>query len=1366
MRRRSDDPAYSRPYVGRGNILRDRRELDRALAEYGYALQLDPDNTRAYYGRAQAWSAKGEARKAAADFDQVLRLDPKAPSVYHARGQIWLDLKDYQRAISDFDRAIALDPRVPLYFQTRGWTQFIVGDADRALVDLDEAIRLDPKDAHAYFQRANVLSSRSQIDRAIADFGEAIRLVSNAPMGAFYRYHRGLAFVRKGDHGRAILDYDVAIDLDAEARRQDPTHVNCCFGRANLLFVVRGQARHARREYDLALANFDEAARLVPDDTAALIHRGNAWSAKQEHDRAIADYSDAIRIDAKNAVAYVGRGNVWHAKKRYDPAIRDYDEAIRINPKDLVALNNRGDSFAAAGNIENAVSDYRAALSQDPAGGHSRLGRLYSNQGRFADAEAEYQQALVAREKTVGSIHPQVADDIENLAWVASSLGRYGNAARLHERAVELRELLEGKDHPSVALSLAFLGAAYVFQSRYSEADVAYQRALAIVERNAQADDGSLARIYFGLGNLQFAQRHYSEAESAYERSLSLFEKQLNPDQMSLASALTGLGNARWLAGKYAESAQVHERALAIYERTVGPRHPWVALVLESLALSYRALDKYDEAEGLLKRSLAIREDRFDPDNLNVAHGQHSLADVYRLQGKFQEAKKLYARVLAIREQALGPDHPDTAQTLQNLADAYRGENNYAEAETLYNRSLAIRERRGGRPDVGTAWTLINLALMNRLQKRYDKAQELYERALAIEEETLGTSHPDFAYLLDDLAILHRAIGNVDQALAFSRRASASIVAHAAEQSFASARNEGRGGLIDQNRFYFVRHVFNVAAAADKGLEPETTLGEEAFEIAQWANHSSAAAAVQQLGARFASGNDALSSLVRQSQDLSAFWRGRNQTLVKALSEPTDERQEKLIEGIRVEIADAEGKLTDIARQLENEFPDYVSLARPKPLAIREAQRLLGADDALVFFLTGDSSGFVFALTQEHFEWKPIQLGTEALRDKIADFRRGLDVDAIDLIYDRIEGARGDELFDLDIANALYDDLLGPVEALIKEKSRLIVVPSGALTALPFHLLVTEPPSEAVPEHLSDYRDAAWLIKRQAVTVLPSVAGLKTLRAIARKDHGGKPLVGFGDPVFDRNELTVANLRRPGSRGNIRGYADFWKGAGIDRTELSLLPRLPETADELRTVAMRLGASASDIHLRTDASEYAVKHLPLANYRIVYFATHGLVAGDVEGLAEPALVLSMPATATTVDDGLLTASEAAQLKLNADWVVLSACNTIAGDKPGAEALSGLARAFFYAGARALLVSHWAVDSSAATSLTTTTFEILEDNPKLGHAEALRRAMLAYMNDTSVPRRAYPAIWAPFVVIGEGAPKHETGREDDHAVQAR
>jgi CHAT domain-containing protein len=142
-------------------------------------------------------------------------------------------------------------------------------------------------------------------------------------------------------------------------------------------------------------------------------------------------------------------------------------------------------------------------------------------------------------------------------------------------------------------------------------------------------------------------------------------------------------------------------------------------------------------------------------------------------------------------------------------------------------------------------------------------------------------------------------------------------------------------------------------------------------------------------------------------------------------------------------------------------------------------------------------------------------------------------------------------------------------------------------------------------------------------------------------------------------------------------------------------------------VAASVGAKKTDLKLGDAATETAVKQARLDQFRIIYFATHALVAGEVEQYAkikaEPALALSLPDIPTTLDDGLLTASEVAELKLDADMVVLSACNTASGDKPGAEALSGLARAFFYAGARSLIVSHWPVDSAAAVKLMTSTF---------------------------------------------------------------
>jgi hypothetical protein len=337
------------------------------------------------------------------------------------------------------------------------------------------------------------------------------------------------------------------------------------------------------------------------------------------------------------------------------------------------------------------------------------------------------------------------------------------------------------------------------------------------------------------------------------------------------------------------------------------------------------------------------------------------------------------------------------------------------------------------------------------------------------------------------------------------------------------------------------------------------------------------------------------------------------------------------------------------------EFPDYAALSNPQPMVVKDIQALLSEDEVLLLYATGDKESYVFAVTRQSAAWKPIALGTAALSEEVAPFRRGLDVE---VLRQSPEGGKP-VLFDLGVANELYVSLIGPVDSLIKDARHVLVVLSGPLTSLPFHLLVTEKPPKAIPElkDMGSYREAAWLLKRQAVSVLPALASLKALRRVASQETGAKPMVGFGDPVFDPAERAGALAERRGQTriAVTRGYGDFWQGAGIDRAKLGrYLPPLLGTADELKAVAGGPGAAAGDIHLGEDASEATAKRMALADYRVVYFATHGLVARDVAGLGEPSLALTLPKQPTELDDGLLTASEVAQLKLNADWVALSA----------------------------------------------------------------------------------------------------------------
>jgi CHAT domain-containing protein len=274
-------------------------------------------------------------------------------------------------------------------------------------------------------------------------------------------------------------------------------------------------------------------------------------------------------------------------------------------------------------------------------------------------------------------------------------------------------------------------------------------------------------------------------------------------------------------------------------------------------------------------------------------------------------------------------------------------------------------------------------------------------------------------------------------------------------------------------------------------------------------------------------------------------------------------------------------------------------------------------------------------------------------------------------------------------------------------------------------------------------RATPWLLRSKAIALLPAVTSLRTLRQLRPqlRTTAADPLLAFADPDFGGEGSGT-------SQRSVRGFSAYFRDGRPLREALMTLPRLPNTRIEGRALALALGASPDAVLLGKAASKEQLlarnRDGRLARVRVLEFATHGLVIGDASGLGEPALALAVGERA---EDGLLLASEAAGLHLNADWVLLSACNTASPDASEAEGLSGLARAFFYAGSRALLVSHWRVYDNIAAQLVPAILAAQRAHPGLSRADALRRASLAILDDP-VLNAADPAAWAPFTLVGE------------------
>jgi CHAT domain-containing protein/Flp pilus assembly protein TadD len=658
-----------------------------------------------------------------------------------------------------------------------------------------------------------------------------------------------------------------------------------------------------------------------------------------------------------------------------------------------------------------------------------------------------------------------------------------------------------------------------------------------------------------------------------------------------------------------------------------------------------------------------------------------------------------------IHEKALGRDHPGIGLSLNNLAGLYVRQGRCADAEPLYQRSLAIREKALGRDHPDVAQSLNNLAELYRRQGRYADAEPLYQRSLAIYEKVLGRDHPDVANLLHNLAYLYNMQTRSADALPIIRR------------------------LISQGtRDKTVAFPALFASQAQNLVSPAQSLA-NGYEIVQRTSSSASAAAVSKLAARFVAGNGELAHLVRKDQDLTAEGEALDKTVIAFVSKPSAQRSATAEGQVRSRIDEVKAERANLLQIFNDRFPEYLALSKPQPVSLSETQALLADDEALLVF-DFDVKSYAWIVTADGADWTELKISARDLDEQVRSLRTWLNDPR--------------KRFDPALGYKIYQETFGAFADKIASKKRLSVVTNGALTSLPPQLLITTDPSG------KSLKEMDWVIRSHAVTVLPSVASLKILRSGSQSSSDRKPLIDFAVTVFSKAERTQQRA--------MRSITSFYRGQQLDVAGIGeYLPQLPGTRREAQQIAEDLKAAAADIRLGLAATETAVKEAKLDQYRIVYFATHGLVAGDLEMFAkdkaEPALALSIPEKPTDLDDGLLTASEIAQLKLDADWAVLSACNTAAEDKPGAEALSGLARAFFYAGARSLIVSHWSVSDEATARLMIGTFRASSRDPRLSHAEALRESMLAMIDAARSDAEADPRLWAPFVVVGEPAKPH-------------
>lgn len=1001
-------------------------------------------------------------------------------------------------------------------------------------------------------------------------------------------------------------------------------------------------------------------------------------------------------------------------------------------------------------------------------------GRIEAAQAKrdWAQVVSLGKEALAAEEAELGPDHIETAGTRKLIAKALIELNRYGEAEQLLLQALPIFEKDLGDDDDEAVDAANSLATAIEAQGRFADASRIHDLTLKIVQQRYGSRHKNTAKAINNLAYNLARQGKFREAQTRYDTALALARSTMDEEDADLALIQTNVAANMTARGQYLRAEPLYEQALAIRSALLGPDHPDVATSYNGLAFNLSAQGRHEEAAPLYARALAIRE-KAGMNDSRTATGFNNVAHNLNVRGRPLEAAPLYAKALSIWRGLYGEQHRLTAIGISNVAANLEAQGKFAEAQPLFAQALAIRQRilSPNDPDLATAW--FKIAHNLRLQNKLDQAEEGYRRAIAIRRQSLGNLHPELALALAEQAELALRQGPSKTGDAIARAREAASIARKRREQRLTGESAGDGDDAqalarvqgaDLNRADPLARTFGtlVEALWARGeAGGDAALRSEAFEAAQDLETSVAALTMAQTAARTAAGTGPLTQAVREQQDLSARAFELDKRLLSALGAGDQTEPTRL----RAQIATVAELLSQADARLRREFPDYAELVQPRALPAAATQSRLAADEGLLFLAPVGDDIFAFGLSRERLVWNRAAGGAAEATRIVRNLRCQIDPqtcgkDGNDEILDA--GAKPNSRFLLDgyqaynraAAHKLYKDLIAPVEGAFSGKARLYVVAAGAMGALPLGVLVTDPPDPA--EDGADPKVMAatpWFADRYALIALPSVSVLRALKRVPAATADRISFLGYGAPVLEG--------KKPGARANAMAARLFKSvdegGAALaDPAALRALDPLPGTARELSAMAETLDAVPGSVTTGPAATESAVRADPrLARARIVAFATHGVLPQEVSGIEEPGLVMTPPSQASGGDDGLLAASEVARLSLAADWVLLSACNTAAGDgTPGADSLSSLARAFLYAGASALLASHWRVSDEATARLTV---EALAGRAKSGlsRAEALQRAMKAIRTgkraDGSAVERwddswSHPSAWGAFTVI--------------------
>jgi len=996
--------------------------------------------------------------------------------------------------------------------------------------------------------------------------------------------------------------------------------------------------------------------------------------------------------------------------------------AIPNLPRSIQPGYREGQELAKAGKLTEAAERWRAIADQvqAPASSWLRVWLLsYAAQSladgrQWKQADDFYQEAIAQAEEAGPAVTAQL---FEEWAKTLESQTKWADAEKYYLKALAQWQKL-GTETMSLAFSLCNLGQVSWKAGDLSGAEEYYRRALTIQEKLAPNSLYVISSLN-SLGAISDQKGDTANAEEYFRQGLAIARGKLFSGRDYSAAFLINLGTIAHARGDLLHAEELDRQALAINEKLAPGTHSF-AIVLGNLGRIARDRGDLDKAEHYHKEALAILE-KLAPNSLWVANALGNLGDIALDHGDLANAEKYQRQAMAIRER-LAPG-PGTAASLSHLAKIAYTRGDYTQAEAYYQQTRAIYEAMA--PESSRMAYVINrLGDVAYRQGELEKAEQYYRSALAMQEKLLLESKEHAG----TLAALARIMRQKQQSAAAAQYYEQALHVLESETARLGGSEEDRSRFRARYSDYYTEY----AELLITEKQPEL-----AFKVLERLRARTLLEMLTEGRIDIHQGVDAaLAEKERSVRDSIRAKLNRRERLVDG------QHTEEQIATLDAQTAQLLAQLDDVQAQIKKTSPDYAALTQPQPLSVKLVQsELLDADTTLLEYSLGEKRSYVFAVTAESLAVYPLPARASIER-------------AAQQVYDLLTAESHQNASQANATQPQYSlaaarlsqMALGPLVG--KLKKRLLVVSDGRLQSIPFAALPV-PGSPSLP-----------LIVHHEIVNLPSASILVVLRQEeARRKQAPRILAVLADPVFDKNDIRVKSTPASQVKGSDQ---DIQRGAEEDTqasiaadsltrsiTDLALtvkgtvyFPRLQHSRQEaMGILAVTLpgqGMQALDFK----ASRATAMSPVLSQYRIVHFATHGLLDNKHPELS--GLVFSLVDETGKPQNGFLRLQDIYNLNLPAELVVLSACETGLGKNIQGEGIIGLTRGFMYAGSARVVASLWKIDDLATAELMAEFYRAMEQKG-MRPAAALRAAQIHMWKQ---PRWTFPYYWAAFQIHGE------------------